>query len=140
MKYFKKMIIPTDGCNPAKAGVLQGLRIAKFLGTETQVIIPIEDAIFFKDACEVESFEAAEGIVEEIEEAANSIYLGLKVTSKEGDAKDVIDKVISDDERINLICMGIKGSKDAADVLMGTLHEHLLKTARIPIILQTFFG
>jgi len=140
MRYFKKMIIPTDGCNPAKAGVLQGLRIAKFLGTETQVVIPIDDAIFFKDACEVESFEAAESIVEEIEEAANSIYLGLKVISKEGDAKDVIDKLISDDENINLICMGIKSHKDATDVLMGSLHEHLLKTARIPVILQTFIG
>lgn len=138
MKYFKKMLIPTDGCDFAKAGVLQGMRISKVLGCQPIVVIPVDEAIFMKDDCEVETFEAAENIGEEVGDAASSIDLGLQIISKEGDAKDVIKEILSKDEDINLICIGTRGYKDTKDMLMGTLHENLLKVGRLPIIIQPY--
>ena len=140
MRYFKKMLIPADGCDAAKAGVLQGLRITKYLGTDTTIVISVDDAIFFKDECECTSFEACEGIVDEMSEAAQSIGLGVKIISKEGDSKNVVGTFIKDDEDINLVTIGIKGSKDPTDSIIGLLHKYLLKEARIPVIIQTYFG
>ncbi len=140
MRYFKKILIPTDGCDYAKAGVLQGLRIAKFIGADPIVVVPVDEASFFNDECECHSFEACEGIAEEVKAAGESIELNVKVISKKGDSKKVVDKLLKKDEDINLICMGMKGNKDAKDVFLGSLHEHLIANAKIPIIVQPYFG
>jgi nucleotide-binding universal stress UspA family protein len=138
MRYFKKILIPTDGCNYAKAGVLQGLRIAKFIGAFPIVVVPIDEASFFADECECHSTDACDRITEEVKEAAKSIELDIKVMSKKGDSKKVVQKLIKKDEEINLLCMGMKHSKDAKDVFLGTLHEHLLANSHIPIIIQPY--
>jgi len=140
MRYFKKILIPTDGCDHAKAGVLQGLRIAKFIGADPIVVVPVEEASFFKDECECHSFEACESIAEEVKAAGESINLNVKVLSKKGDSKKVVEKLIKKDEDINLLCMGMKGNKDPKDSFIGSLHEHLIKNANIPIIIQPYYS
>ena len=140
MRYFKKILIPTDGCDYAKAGVLQGLRIAKFIGADPIVVIPVDEASFFNDECECHSFEACEGITQEVKAAGESIELNVKVLTKKGDSKKVVDKLIKKDEDINLICMGMKSNKDAKDVFLGSLHEHIIASSKIPVIVQPYFG
>jgi len=140
MRYYKKMLIPTDGCDYAKAGVLQGMRISKFLGCDPVVVIPIDEASFFKDECECSSEQACEGIAEEIKTASESIKLKMKILTKNGDSRKVVEKMLKKDEEYNLICMGMKGNRDAKDAFIGSLHEFLIANAHIPLIIQPYFG
>jgi nucleotide-binding universal stress UspA family protein len=134
------MLIPTDGSEFGKAGVLQGLRISKVLGVKPHVIVPIDKNLIIQDDMEVPSKKEAEKIVKEVKAAAEAINLDAVVEAVEGDSEEVVLKMTKKDSAIDLVALGCKCRTDPEDVILGSLAESLVKELSIPVICQNYFG
>ncbi|MFA9427184.1 universal stress protein [Natronorubrum sp. A-ect3] len=137
-RFIESILIPTDGSDGALAGARRGIALASRIDADVHVLSIVESRLQASDLDELDlpSFEEnAEKAVEEITRLATDHDEELDVTTtvKTGTPFQSIREYASRRE-IDVIVMGTKGRTGLDRVLLGSVTENVLRTARIPVL------
>lgn len=138
MNDFKRILIPTDGSENTKAAIIQGLELARVMGSEVTALYVVDQASFVNfpmDATVVSIYSLLE---KEGKDAVDYVVnegqkLGVKVTPKvvEGSpAKKIVDEA----ENYDLVVMGTLGRTGISKLLLGSVAERVVRFAPCPVL------
>ncbi len=134
---YKRILVPLDGSELAEAVLPHALALAKSTGAELVLLrvafVPILPGI---DPIEVQA-TAVEEAENYVAAAAKPLQAhGVKVEAKirYGDPVDeILDHVTRD--HIDLIAMATHGRTGLKRVVLGSVSEHVLRRASVPVLL-----
>ncbi|OEC88547.1 MULTISPECIES: universal stress protein [Methanobacterium] len=143
---YKKILLPTDGSQPAHKAAEQAIWIAIMSNAELIVLHVIDTSIFtglpskesiskVKELLKNEEknyFNAVQDILLKYKEKHN-IEIKLVFMSKEGHPAHTIRKIV-DKENIDLVVMGTSGKHGMDRFLLGSVAERVVRTASCPVL------
>ncbi|MFD1563978.1 universal stress protein [Haloarchaeobius amylolyticus] len=137
-RFIESILIPTDGSDGALAGATHGIALASRTDANLHVLSVIESRLSTADFDEFGRpplEEEAEEAVEDIAGLATEYDTGLDVTTRvrEGTPFQSIREYANRRE-IDVITMGTKGRTGLDRVLLGSVTENVLRTARTPVL------
>ncbi|SFB76107.1 Nucleotide-binding universal stress protein, UspA family [Halobiforma haloterrestris] len=137
-RLIDSILIPTDGSDGALAGATRGVALASRTEADVHVLSVVESRLPAVDLEEFESApltEEAEEAVEEIARLAGEYDEDLEVTTRvrEGTPFQLI-REYANRRDIDVIAMGTKGRTGLDRVLLGSVAENVLRTARTPVL------
>ncbi|MFC4544507.1 universal stress protein [Halosolutus amylolyticus] len=137
-RFIESILIPTDGSDGALAGAKRGIALASRTDANVHVLSILESRVRGANFDELEFpplEENAEEAVEEIARIAADYDEGLDVTTRvrEGTPFQSIREYANRRE-IDVIVMGTKGRTGIDRVLLGSVTENVLRTARTPVL------
>ncbi|SDQ50688.1 universal stress protein [Natronobacterium texcoconense] len=137
-RFIESILIPTDGSDGALAGARRGIALASRIDADVHVLSIVESRFQAADFDErdIQSFEEnAEEAVEEIARLATDHDEERDVTTavRKGTPFQSIREYASRRE-IDVIVMGTKGRTGLDRVLLGSVTENVLRTARTPVL------
>ena len=139
MEEIKRILIATDGSEPTKLAVEQGLHLAKLLGAKVTAVfvvdqiplqsIPADSAVIFSVHALIES---------EGKEAVNAVKaagekIGVEVTPivVEGSPAKKIVEMSAD---FDLVVMGTLGRSGLSKLFIGSVEERVVRYAPCPVL------
>ena len=138
-RVIESILIPTDDSAGAFAAAKLGIALASRMGADVHILSVVElreELAEFEDEEPVSRFEAdAEEAVEAVAELATDYDEDLQVTTavKRGTPFQAIREHATRRE-IEVIAMGTKGQTGLSRVLLGSVAENVLRTARKPVL------
>ncbi|MCU4750690.1 universal stress protein [Halobacteria archaeon AArc-curdl1] len=137
-KLIDSILIPTDGSDGAIAGAKYGIALASRTKADVSVISVVEVTPGPEDSEELvfpRLEERADQAVETVADMAHSYDDELQVTTtvKRGTPFQTIREYAHRRE-IDVIAMGTKGRTGLERVLLGSVTENVLRTARMPVL------
>ncbi|WP_254768467.1 universal stress protein [Salinilacihabitans rarus] len=135
---IESTLIPTDGSTGALAGANVGVALASRIGADVHVLSvvgPRNGPVESDDAVRSSLEEGAEEAVEAVANAARNYDEELDVTTavRWGTPFQAIREYAVRRE-IDVIAMGTKGRTGLDRVLLGSVTENVLRTARTPVL------
>ncbi|MDG5817265.1 universal stress protein [Natronococcus sp. A-GB7] len=137
-RFIESILIPTDGSDGALAGAKRGIALASQIDADVHVLSIVESRFQASDLDELDllSFEEnAEEAVEAVAQLAtdHDDEIAVTTTIREGTPFQSIREYASRRE-IDVIAMGTKGRTGLDRVLLGSVTENVLRTARTPVL------
>jgi nucleotide-binding universal stress UspA family protein len=138
MRWYRNILIPTDGSADAQAAVASGLDMAKRLNADVTVIsiidvralISIHQGIGVPDQYAYQQ-KAADAAAEEVMEAARVMGVRASMIVRRGNpANDIIEE----SPRHDLIVMGTRGRTGVAHFFLGSVAEKVVRFAACPVL------
>lgn len=138
MRWYRNILIPTDGSADAQAAVASGLDMAKRLNADVTVIsiidvralISIHQGIGVPDHYSYQQ-KAADAAAESVLEMARKMGVRASAIVRRGDpAYDIIEE----SRRHDLIVMGTRGRSGVAHFLLGSVAEKVVRFAACPVL------
>jgi nucleotide-binding universal stress UspA family protein len=141
---FKRILVPTDGSEPAQRAVIAGIGFAKELGAEVVglTVLPkfhtftyktdmLEDT---KEEFVVESHEHAKQVLSFVLDAARDA--GVKCTGEQVVSDDPWEAIIdtAKSRQCDLIVMGSHGRRGVKGVLLGSETQKVLVHSNVPVL------
>ncbi|NKE35335.1 universal stress protein [Natronococcus sp. JC468] len=134
-RLIESILIPTDGSEGALAGARCGIALASRTGADVHVLSVVDVRIGVTDG----AFEAlekdAEDAVDRIATLAREYDSALEVTTavRQGTPFHSIREYATRRE-LDVVAMGTKGRTGLDGVLLGSVTENVLRTARTPVL------
>jgi len=138
---FKKILVGTDGSVGSKAALARAAEMAKASKCEIILLnVTLSLEAFWGYSPYGEHFdneklvEMGQKIIEET--MADIDFEGLKLTTKVrlgSPELEIIDE--ADDENVDLIALGIRGTGLFSGTVLGTVADRVLKTALCPVLI-----
>lgn len=136
---IRRILIPTDGSDSAKAAVARGLELAKLTGAEVTALNVVDMTSFvgYSDAIALpnllpmlkrEGNEAVEQVRREGERR------GIKVTALVEESGSPAHKIVEISKDYDLIVMGSLGRTGMAHLLLGSVAERVVRHAECPVL------
>ncbi|ELY60672.1 universal stress protein [Natronolimnohabitans innermongolicus] len=137
-RFIEAILIPTDGSDGALAGAKRGIALASRIDADVHVVSVVESQVREGEFDDLEFpplEERAEDAVEEIARLAadHDDELDVTTTIRTGTPFQSIREYASRRE-IDVIVMGTKGRTGLDRVLLGSVTENVLRTARTPVL------
>ena len=137
-RFIEAILIPTDGSDGALAGAKRGIALASRIDADIHVLSVVESRLRAGEFDELEFpplEERAENAVEEIARLAadHDEEIAVTTTTRTGTPFQLIREYASRRE-IDIIVMGTKGRTGLDRVLLGSVTENVLRTARTPVL------
>ncbi|WP_227379785.1 universal stress protein [Haladaptatus halobius] len=139
---FNRILIPTDGSDPAKSAVEMALNLAETHNATLHVLFIVDQPISVSgigegfsgldnllDALEKEGHEATDVIVNQAKERD----IETKAAVRRGNPHDDI-LTYADENDINLIVMGTHGRTGVKRALLGSVTEDVVRHSEIPVL------
>ena len=141
MALAKHLLVPTDFSEPSTAALEHAITLAKAIGAKITIAhiyevpsfayegglvsVPVEFATKIRDAA-VASLKAA---------CDANAGRGVEISSlaREGVPAELIDE-IAKELGADMIVMGTHGRRGLSHVLLGSVAERVLRTARVPVL------
>ena len=136
MKPTNKILVPIDFSEPSDAALLYGRNLAKAFGAELHVLHVMENQFLrptFKSKAAVET-----GMVNRVAECLSpEDRTTLRAVSAVRMSDEPHDEIIryAEEENIDLIVMGTHGRGGVARLLMGSVAEKVVRSARCPVLM-----
>ena len=138
IRFIDSILIPTDGSEGALAGAKRGIALASRTDAEVHVLSVVESRAGPLDlddatlsALESEAEAAVESIVQAVRDHDEELAVTTAVTS--GTPFQTIREYASRHE-IDVVAMGTTGRTGLDRVLLGSVTENVLRTARTPVL------
>jgi nucleotide-binding universal stress UspA family protein len=142
---YSKILVPIDGSEPATAGLLEGIRLAKAQGAQLCIVHIVNEFVLdytwapgqYSDNLIESLRQSGEAVLEAAEQAALAQGLHpvrVLVESIGGVAADFILKQ-ADEWHADVIVMGTHGRRGLFRLAMGSDAEQVVRGARIPVLL-----
>ncbi|MGM0371396.1 MAG: universal stress protein [Halobacteriota archaeon] len=133
---YERILLPTDGSEPARRAARHGLSLAASIDADVYVLaVAPEDGperSLLED--DVVGEEAATEAVETVLDVAESMGVVEPVTHIErGDPVEAIRETI-DEHGIHAAVMGTTGRRGTDRILLGSVAERTVRTAPVPVI------
>jgi len=137
-RFIESILIPTDGSDGALTGAKRGIALASRTDSDLHILSVVESRLStadFDESGRPPLEEEAEEAVEEIAGLAAEYDADLDVTTRirEGTPFQSIREYANRRE-IDVIAMGTKGRTGLDRVLLGSVTENVLRTARTPVL------
>ncbi len=137
-RFIESILIPTDGSDGALAGARRGIALASRIDADVHVLSIVESRLRAADLDELNLpslEERAEKAVEEIAGLAadHDEEIAVTTTTRKGTPFQSIREYAKRRE-IDVIVMGTKGRTGLDRVLLGSVTENVLRTARTPVL------
>jgi nucleotide-binding universal stress UspA family protein len=135
MKATKKILVPIDFSEPSDAALLYGRNLAKAFGAELHVLHVMENQFLrptFKSTAAVET-GMANRVAERLSPEDRTTLRAVSAVRMSDEPHDEIIRY-AEDEAIDLIVMGTHGRGGVARLLMGSVAEKVVRTARCPVL------
>ncbi|AXR78865.1 universal stress protein [Natrarchaeobaculum sulfurireducens] len=137
-RFIESILIPTDGSDGALAGAGRGIALASRIDADVHVLSIVESRLRAGDLDELDLQsleERAEKAVEEIARLAadHDEEIAVTTTIRKGTPFQSIREYATRRE-IDVIVMGTKGRTGLDRVLLGSVTENVLRTARTPVL------
>ncbi|AXR81089.1 universal stress protein [Natrarchaeobaculum sulfurireducens] len=137
-RFIESILIPTDGSDGALAGAGRGIALASRIDADVHVLSIVESRLRARDLDELDLpslEERAEKAVEEIARLAadHDEEMTVTTTIRKGTPFQSIREYATRRE-IDVIVMGTKGRTGLDRVLLGSVTENVLRTARTPVL------
>jgi len=137
-RFIESILIPTDGSDGALTGAKRGIALASRTDSDLHIPSVVESRLStadFDESGRPPLEEEAEEAVEEIAGLAAEYDADLDVTTRirEGTPFQSIREYANRRE-IDVIAMGTKGRTGLDRVLLGSVTENVLRTARTPVL------
>lgn len=138
MRWYRKILIPTDGSAGAQTAVSSGLDIAKRLNADVTIIsiVDVRALISIHQGIGVpDQYAYQQGAADAAAEAAMKLAkeMGVRATAiirRGSPAYDIIEESKGHD----LIVMATKGRTGVAHFLMGSVAEKVVRFAACPVL------
>ncbi|SNZ15236.1 Nucleotide-binding universal stress protein, UspA family [Natronoarchaeum philippinense] len=138
-RVIDSMLLPTDGSEDALTGAKHGIALASLTGADVHVL-SVEEGAAATNAVETDAdlpaLEAhAEAAVETVAEMAREFDETIEVTTavRSGTPFQTI-REYAHRRGVDAIAMGTKGRRGLEEVLLGSVTENVLRTARTPVL------
>ena len=135
MKGTQKVLVPIDFSESSDAALLYGRNLAKAFGAELHVLHVMENQFLrptFKNTAAVEA-GIAHRIAERLMPEDWSKLRAVPAVRMSDEPDDEIVRY-AEQEDIDLIVMGTHGRSGVARLLMGSVAEKVVRTARCPVL------
>jgi nucleotide-binding universal stress UspA family protein len=150
MKEYQKILIPTDGSDEAQYAALNGLSLAKLIGSEVTALHVLEhphylgEALSMGEMIPIESPEMKESdmykglekmandAVNFVKEEGEKIGVAVKTEVIDGHAADEIVKLSN---TYDLIVLSALGRSCVTDLLLGGVADKVARHAKCPILI-----
>jgi nucleotide-binding universal stress UspA family protein len=138
MRWYRNILIPTDGSADAQAAIAAGLEMARRLNADVTIIsiidvralISIHQGIGVPDQHSYQQ-RAADAAVEDVLKAAREMGVRATVIVRRGNPAD---DIIEESRRHDLIVMGTKGRTGVAHLFLGSVAEKVVRFAACPVL------
>ncbi len=128
---FKRILVPTDGSEPATKAADKAIELAKKLDAEIVAVHVIDEKLIQPfEVLENEGMEILQQIQKKGESAGVEVSEVLLLGNPGHDMKKISSKTEAD-----LIVIASHGRTGLEKILMGSVAENTLKTADIPVLL-----
>ncbi|MFW6141595.1 MAG: universal stress protein [Candidatus Saliniplasma sp.] len=128
---YEKVVIPTDGSDIAKKGVLEGLQMAKSLGVKAISIYVLNTSEYqgihhssIKESTKHGLKEVGTKALQEVKDLAEGLGVELETRIEEGRPYKEINKVADDKDIIYISSHGLSGF---TQFFLGSTTERVLK-------------
>ncbi len=138
MRWYRKILIPTDGSASAQTAVSSGLDMAKRLNADVTIIsivdmrapISIQQGIGIPD-----QYAYQQGAADAAAEAALKLAkeMGVRATTIVKRGSPAYD-IIEESKKHDLIVMATKGRTGVAHFLIGSVAEKVVRFAACPVL------
>ncbi len=138
-RLIDRVLIPTDGSEGALAGAYRGIALASRSGADVHVLsvvdVQVDGPTDFDDVTISALEERADDAVEEIADLISEHDGSLDVTTTvtRGTPFQTIREYANRRE-IDVVVMGTKGRTGLDRILLGSVTENVLRTARTPVL------
>ncbi|UJP04459.1 MAG: universal stress protein [Nitrosomonas sp.] len=141
---YQRVLVPVDGSPIASDALRQAIQFVQEQGAQVEVLMVVEDFLFFDDNSELDNVALAAAIKctgEKILSAAKERFqqAGITVETKLLEAKgDRVASVIvaeAKNYQADLIIIGTHGLSGFSHILLGSVAEAVVRMADIPILL-----
>jgi len=135
MRPTKKILVATDFSEASDAALVYGKNLAKAFGAQLHVLHVMENRFLrpsFKSPAAVEA-GIAKRVTERLTEEDRAELRAVTALRMSDEPFDEIIRY-AEDEDIDLMVMGTHGRGHAARLLMGSVAEKVVRTARCPVL------
>jgi nucleotide-binding universal stress UspA family protein len=135
MKAAKKILVPIDFSAPSDAALLYGRNLAKAFGADLHLLHVMENQFLrptFNSTTAVE-IGMANRVAEHLSAEDRATLHAVSAVRMSDDPYDEIIRY-ANNENIDLIVMGTHGRGGVARLLMGSVAEKVVRTARCPVL------
>jgi nucleotide-binding universal stress UspA family protein len=143
---YQKILLPTDGSEPAERAGKYALSSADLVGADIIVLYVIDthylDALPQQDLRDQLSKELREEGKKAVEKFRNNLEesqcegkcknVNISIVIKEGKPAEVILKII-DEEGVDQVIMGKSGKQGFEKFLLGSTAERVVRSANVPV-------
>jgi len=138
MRWYQRILLPTDGSESAMAAVATGLDIAKRLNADVTIIsivdvralISIYQGLGVPDQHAYQQ-DAADAAAEAALRSAREMGVRARAVVRRGDpASDIIEE----SSRHDLIVMATRGRTGLAHMILGSVAEKVVRFAACPVM------
>ncbi len=135
---YEQIIIPTDGSEPSKEAVKQGLEIAKATGVKVLALYVMDTTAFMSVPPDSLTTDISSILNKEAHESVNYVVregkkMGVYVEEKiiEGIPSE---QIIENANPKGLIVIGTKGRTGLAKIMLGSVTENVVHHANCPVM------
>jgi nucleotide-binding universal stress UspA family protein len=135
MNATKKILVPIDFSEPSDAALLYARNLAKAFGAQLHVLHVMENQFLratFNSTAAVE-LGMANRVAERLSPEDRTMLRAVSAVRMSDDPYDEILRY-AENEDIDLIVMGTHGRSGVARLLMGSVAEKVVRTARCPVL------
>lgn len=136
---YNKIMIATDGSEPARKAIEKGVNLAKITGAKlyaVYVIIPTAHSArdFGWEKVAMEHFSSeGQGATRFVEDAAKAADVEVESVLLEGHPADEIIK-FAEQNGIEMIVMGTLGKTGLDRFLLGSVAENVVRNSKVPVL------
>ncbi len=135
---YERIIMPTDGSEPSKEAVKQGLEIAKATGVKVLALYVMDTTAFMSVPPDSLTTDISSILNKEAHESVNYVVregkkMGVYVEEKivEGIPSE---QIIENANPKDLIVIGTKGRTGLAKIMLGSVTENVVHHANCPVM------
>jgi nucleotide-binding universal stress UspA family protein len=142
---YKRILVPIDGSEPAKAALAEAIRIARATGGELRLLHIIEERIVYSvpeatilsDQLLAALREAGDDLLRDAVKQGADAGVAADWVELEGRARRVSDLIVEQagDWSADLIVMGTHGRRGLDHLLLGSDAELVARGAPVPLLL-----
>lgn len=138
---YERILVPTDGSEPASAAVLHALDIAEQYGATLHALFVVDTGTNWltvskneiRDALRDIGQETSEQVLRDVETATADADVELVTNVLEGSPDErILDYIVDND--IDLTVMGTHGRSGIEHRLLGSVSERVIRAAGRPVM------
>lgn len=141
-KFYKKILIATDGSSSAKKAAYAGIEIARIGGAKVHAVYVIDTSAYasapkdprWEEAMYTQFRELGEEATSYVEETAKAAGVEVETLLIEGHpAEEIVN--FAEENGVDLIVMGSLGKSGIERFLMGSVSEKVVRNSKVSVLI-----
>ncbi len=140
-KFYRKMLIATDGSEGARFAADTGIELARLIGAKIQAVYIIDTFAYssmpkdarWEEAMYVQFRVAGKEAVSYVQSSAEKAGVEVETLILEGHpAEEILN--FAEKHHIDMIVVGSLGKTDVERFLLGSVSEKIVRNAKVPVL------